>query len=75
MQSNKHKEYNLITYYSSTFNCIMSSVIGNKRSELHFIEIGGITSLIFAFEKIPRSLKRICCSILIELMTNKKSVE
>jgi len=53
----------------------MSSVIGNKRSELHFIEIGGITSLIFAFEKVPRSLKRICCSILIELMTNKKSIE
>lgn len=53
----------------------MSTLIGNKRSELHFIECGGVTSTIYAFEMVPKYLKRLCVSILIELMNNKKSID
>lgn len=75
VQCNMNKEFNLLTYYTSVFNCVMNTIIGNKRSELHFIECGGVTSTIYAFEMVPKELKRICVSILIELLSNKKSID
>jgi hypothetical protein len=58
----------------SLVNVIFTAVIGNKRSESHFIDLEGICILLELLEICPIVLKRIILSTLCDLLSNKKSL-
>lgn len=66
---------NASTFLLSVLDCLSSSVFGNKRSELHFLDIEGVYVLLDLAESCEQSLKRVCISSLCTILENAKSFQ
>jgi hypothetical protein len=56
-------------------DCLNNAVFGNKRSELHFLDIEGVYVLLDLIENCEQSLKRITLSSLCTILENNKSFQ
>lgn len=56
-------------------DCLSNSVFGNKRSEIHFLDIEGVYVLLDLAENCEESLKRLCLSALCTILENVKSFQ
>lgn len=64
---------NASTFLLSVIDCLSNSVFGNKRSEIHFLDIEGVYVLLDLAENCEESLKRLCLSALCTILENVKS--
>jgi hypothetical protein len=56
-------------------DCLSSSVYGNKRSEIHFLDIEGVYVLLDLIETCEESLKRVSLASLCTILENSKSFQ
>jgi hypothetical protein len=61
------------TFLLSVLDCLASSVYGNKRSEIHFLDIEGVYVLLDLIETCEESLKRLSLASLCTILENSKS--
>lgn len=66
---------NASTFVLSVIDCLSSSVFGNKRSELHFLDIEGVYILLDLAETCEESLRRVCLSAICTILENPKSFQ
>jgi hypothetical protein len=66
---------NASTFLLSVLDCLNNSVFGNKRSELHFLDIEGVYVLLDLIESCETSLKRLTLSSLCTILENNKSFQ
>lgn len=66
---------NSSTFLLSVLDCLSNSVFGNKRSEMHFLDIEGVYVLLDMAETCEHALKRICISCLCTILENAKSFQ
>jgi hypothetical protein len=66
---------NASTFLLSVLDCLNNSVFGNKRSELHFLDIEGVYVLLDLVESCEKSLKRLTLSSLCTILENNKSFQ
>jgi len=66
---------NSITFISSVLDCLANAVFGNKRSELHFLDIDGVYVLLDLIEKCEYTIKRLALSCLCTILENTKSFQ
>jgi len=66
---------NASTFLLSVIDCLTNSVFGNKRSEIHFLDIEGVYVLLDLAENCEESLKRLCLSALCTILENVKSFQ
>ena len=66
---------NASTFLLSVIDCLSNSVFGNKRSELHFLDIEGVYVLLDLAETCESSLKRLCLSAICTILENPKSFQ
>ena len=66
---------NASTFLLSVIDCLTNSVFGNKRSELHFLDIEGIYVLLDLAENCEQSLKRSVLSAICTILENPKSFQ
>jgi len=59
----------------SVLDCLNNAVFGNKRSELHFLDIEGVYVLLDLIENCEYSLKRLTLSSLCTILENNKSFQ
>jgi hypothetical protein len=64
---------NASTFLLSVLDCLSSAVYGNKRSELHFLDIEGVYVLLDLIETCEESLKRVALASLCTILENNKS--
>lgn len=64
---------NASTFLLSVIDCLSNAVFGNKRSELHFLDIEGVYVLLDLAESCEQSLKRLCLSAICTILENPKS--
>lgn len=64
---------NSITFTLATLDCLKNSIYGNKRSELHFLDVEGVQILLDLIEICDYTLKRIALSCLCTILENQKS--
>lgn len=64
---------NASTFILSVLDCLCNSVYGNKRSEIHFLDIEGIYVLLELAETCDTSLRRLCLSSICTILENPKS--
>lgn len=64
---------NASTFLLSVLDCLNNAVFGNKRSELHFLDIEGVYVLLDLVENCEYSLKRLTLSSLCTILENNKS--
>ena len=64
---------NSTTFLSAVLNCLSNAIFGNKRSELHFLDINGICVLLDLIESCDYSLKRLALSCLCTILENPKA--
>ena len=63
------------TFLLSVLDCLSSSVYGNKRSEIHFLDIEGVYVLLDLVETCEESLKRLSLASLYTILENSKSFQ
>ena len=63
------------TYLLSVLDCLSSAIYGNKRSELHFLDIEGVYTLLDLVETCEESLKRLSLASLCTILENNKSFQ
>jgi hypothetical protein len=66
---------NSTTFVLSVLDCLSNTVFGNKRSELHFLDIEGVYVLLDLIETCEDSLKRLALASLCTLLENNKSFQ
>ncbi len=66
---------NASTFLLSVLDCLNNAVFGNKRSELHFLDIEGVYVLLDLVESCEKSLKRLTLSSLCTILENNKSFQ
>jgi hypothetical protein len=66
---------NSSTFLLSVLDCLSSAVYGNKRSELHFLDIEGVYVLLDLAETCEFCLKRLCLSSICTILENPKSFQ
>lgn len=66
---------NSTTFLLSVMDCLAQSVYGNKRSELHFLDIEGVYVLLDLIETCDESLKRLALASLCTILENNKSFQ
>ena len=66
---------NASTFLLSVLDCLTNTVFGNKRSELHFLDIEGVYVLLDLAEYCEASLKRLCLSSICTILENAKSFQ
>ena len=64
---------NASTFLLAVLDCLNNAVFGNKRSELHFLDIEGVYVLLDLIENAEYSLKRLTLSSLCTILENNKS--
>lgn len=64
---------NSITFLVSVLDCISSAVFGNKRSEIHFLDIDGVQNLLNLVENSEYTIKRLALSNLCTILESTKS--
>jgi hypothetical protein len=67
------KSGNTTTFLLGILDSLNNCVFGNKRSELHFLDIEGVYLLLDLIESCEWSLKRIALSSLCTILENNKS--
>jgi hypothetical protein len=63
------------TYILAVLDCLTNSVFGNKRSELHFLDLEGVYVLLDLIETCEDSLKRLALASLCTMLENNKSFQ
>lgn len=63
------------TYILAVLDCLANTVFGNKRSELHFLDLEGVYVLLDLIETCEESLKRLTLASLCTLLENNKSFQ
>lgn len=66
---------NAITFSLATLDCLKNAIFGNKRSELHFLDVEGVQILLDLIETCDYTLKRIALSCLCTILENQKSFQ
>lgn len=66
---------NASTFLLSVIDCLSNAVFGNKRSELHFLDIEGVYILLDLAENCEPSLKRLVLSAMCTILENPKSFQ
>lgn len=66
---------NASTFLLSVIDCLSNAVFGNKRSELHFLDIEGVYILLDLAENCESSLKRLVLSSICTILENPKSFQ
>lgn len=66
---------NAITFISSVLDCLANAVFGNKRCELHFLDIDGVYVLLDLIETCEYTIKRLAVSCLCTILENTKSFQ
>ena len=66
---------NASTFLLSVIDCLSNAVFGNKRCELHFLDIEGVYVLLDLAESCEQSLKRLCLSAICTILENPKSFQ
>jgi hypothetical protein len=66
---------NATTFVLSVLDCLAHAVYGNKRSELHFLDIEGVYVLLDLIENCDESLKRLALASLCTILENNKSFQ
>lgn len=61
------------TFLLSVMDCLAQAVYGNKRSELHFLDIEGVYVLLDLIETCDESLKRLALASLCTILENNRS--
>ena len=61
---------NSITFTLATLDCLKNAIYGNKRSELHFLDVEGVQILLDLIEICDYTLKRIALSCLCTILEN-----
>ena len=56
-------------------DCLTKAVFGNRRSEAHFLDIGGLQVLLELIEKCDSTIKRLALSCLNTILENNKSFQ
>ena len=64
---------NVGTFLLGVLDCLNNAIFGNKRSELHFLDIEGIYVLLDLLEECEPCLKRLVLSSLCTILENSKS--
>jgi hypothetical protein len=64
---------NAQTFLLAVLDCLANTVFGNKRSELHFLDIDGVYMLLDLAESCEAALKRLCLSNICTILENPKS--
>lgn len=62
------------TFLLAVLDCLQSTIFGNKRSELHLLDIEGVQILLDVIESCEYTLKRIALSCLTTILENPKSI-
>ena len=66
---------NATTFILATLDCLQNAIYGNKRSELHFLDVEGVQILLDLIESCDYTLKRIALSCLCTILENQKSFQ
>jgi len=66
---------NASTFLLAVVDCLSNTVFGNKRSELHFLDIEGVYVLLDLAETCEASLRRLCLSAICTILENSKSFQ
>jgi hypothetical protein len=66
---------NITTFLVAVLDCLNNAVFGNKRSELHFLDIEGVYVLLDLLEVSEESLKRLTLSSLCTILENNRSFQ
>lgn len=66
---------NATTFTLATLDCLKNAIYGNKRSELHFLDVEGVQILLDLIESCDYTLKRIALSCLCTILENQKSFQ
>jgi len=66
---------NATTFILATLDCLQNAIYGNKRSELHFLDVEGVQILLDLIENCDYTLKRISLSCLCTILENQKSFQ
>lgn len=66
---------NSTTFQVAVLDCLTNSIFGNKRSELHFLDIEGVQVLLDLIESCEYTLKRLSLSCLCTILENTKSFQ
>lgn len=64
---------NSITFLVAVLDCISNAVFGNKRSEIHFLDIDGVQNLLNLVECSEYTIKRLALSNLCTILETTKS--
>ena len=62
------KSGNVITFILALLDCLNNAVFGNRRSEIHFLEIEGVYVLLDLLEEAEMSLQRLILSSLCTIL-------
>lgn len=65
---------NVYTFVLAVNDCLWNAVFRNKRSELHFIDIGGVFTLLDMLEACDEVHKRVLMSSLSTILENPKAI-
>ena len=66
------KSGNVTTFILALLDCLNNAVFGNRRSEIHFIEIEGVYVLLDLLEEAEIALQRLILSSLCTILQNGK---
>ena len=64
---------NTSTFLLGVLDCLNNAIFGNKRSELHFLDIEGVYVLLDLLEECEEALRRLTMSSLCTILENNKS--
>ncbi len=64
---------NSITFLVAALDCLTNAVFGNKRSEIHFLDIDGVQNLLNLVETSEYTIKRLALSNLCTILETTKS--
>eukprot|EP00826_Nyctotherus_ovalis_P063893 TRINITY_DN9369_c0_g1_i11.p1 TRINITY_DN9369_c0_g1~~TRINITY_DN9369_c0_g1_i11.p1 ORF type:complete len:608 (+),score=219.86 TRINITY_DN9369_c0_g1_i11:633-2456(+) len=65
---------NVFTFVLAVSDCLWNAVFGNKRSELHFVDTGGVFTLLDLLESCDEAHKRVLVSSLSTILENPKAI-
>lgn len=66
---------NAITFLGSVLDCLANAVMGNKRSEMHFLDVEGVYVLLDLIETCDYTVKRLAVSCLCTCLENSKAFQ
>ena len=64
---------NSITFLGAVLDCLSNAVFGNKRCELHFLDVEGVYVLLDLIETCDYTVKRLAVSCLCTILENSKA--